>query len=161
MPPEAPSAGLPVQGPAREDVRVLPSLKQRFPLLMVDKVLSWEKWRELRAVKNITVNEIYFQGHFPGYPIFPGALTIECFAQASALLISLSRDEPLAPGMFDAIGTVLDFRFLKPIFPGDRLETHVTLTKRAGTNRMFEGKCYVDNEEAASGKLIIAEIRLP
>lgn len=142
-------------------VQVLDVLKQRFPILMVDKVLSWEKWGELRAVKNISFNEPHFQGHFPGYPIFPGVLTIECFAQASALLIALSRDEPLAPGMFDAIGTVLEFRFLKPVFPGDILESRVTITKMAGTNRIVSGKCFVGNEEVASGKLMFAEIKKP
>jgi 3-hydroxyacyl-[acyl-carrier-protein] dehydratase len=145
----------------RLEVKILANLKQRYPLLMVDRVLSWKKWAELRAIKNITFNEPHFQGHFPGYPIFPGVLTIECFAQASALLIGLSRDEPLAPGLFDAIGTVMEFRLEKPIFPGDRLETHVRIAKMAGSNRIVEGKCFVEQTQVSSGKIIFGEIRLP
>jgi 3-hydroxyacyl-[acyl-carrier-protein] dehydratase len=143
------------------DISVLSNLKQRFPMLMVDKVLSWEKGRELKAIKNISVNEIHFQGHFPGFPIFPGVLTIECFAQAAGLLISLSREKSLPPGVFDAIGTVLDFHFMKPLFPGEQMETHVTITKTVGTNRIVEGKCFVNGEIVASGKLMFGEIILP
>ena len=141
-------------------VQVQSFLRQRFPMLMVDRVISWNKGIELRALKNISADEIQFQGHFPEYPLFPGVLTIECFAQAAAILISMSRDAPLAQGMFDAIGAVLDFHFMKPIFPGDRMETHVTITKTAGSNRIVEGKCYVGDEVVASGKLLFGEIKL-
>jgi 3-hydroxyacyl-[acyl-carrier-protein] dehydratase len=143
------------------DFSVLNLLKQRYPMLMVDKVLSWEKWRELKAIKNITFNEPQFQGHFPDFPIFPGVLTIECFAQSAALLIGLSRDEPLGPGLFDAIGVVMDFHLEKPIFPGDVLETHVKIVKIAGSNRMVEGKMFVNQKSVATGKIIFGEIKLP
>ena len=150
---------MPAETPAVEQ-SVLSHLKQRFPMLMVDKVLSWEKGRELKAVKNITINEIQFQGHFPEFPIFPGVLTIECFAQAAGLLISLSREKPLPPGVFDAVGAVLDFHFMRPLIPGDQMQTHVAITKTAGTNRIVEGKCFVDGEIVASGKLMFGEIKL-
>ncbi len=127
---------------------------------MVDKVLSWQKGKELRTLKNISVNEIFFQGHFPEYPIFPGVLTIECFAQAAAILVRLTEGTSVV-GVFDGIGTVLEFRFLKPLFPGDRLETQVSITKVLGTSRIFEGKCFVEGEEVASGKLLFGKIKLP
>jgi|SRR5579859_771050 len=149
--------------PNEEGVREAPDsslLKQRFPLLMLDKVLSWEKDRELRAVKNISVNDVHFQGHFPECPVFPGVLVIECFAQAASLLVRLTEDPP-AEGVFDAIGMVMDFHFLKPIFPGDRLEVHITLSKTAGTNRMFSGKGSVDGQEVASGKFSLGKLRIP
>jgi 3-hydroxyacyl-[acyl-carrier-protein] dehydratase len=134
-------------------------LKQRFPLLMVDKVLSWEKGRQLRTLKNITVNDIHFQGHFPGYPVFPGVLTIECFAQAATILIRLTEGSSVE-GVFDAIGSVMDFRFLKPIFPGDQLEVQMTMTKTVASSRMFEGKGYVNGEEVASGKFLIGKLKI-
>ena len=149
--------------PNEETARETPGfslLKQRFPLLMLDKVLSWEKDRELKAVKNISVNDTHFQGHFPGHPIFPGVLVIECFAQAASLLVRLTEESSLE-NVFDAIGMVLDFHFLKPIFPGDRLEVHITLSKTAGPNRMFSGKGYVDGQEVASGKFSLGKLRLP
>lgn len=135
-------------------------LKQGFPLLMVDKVLSWERGKELRILKNISVNDIHFQGHFPGVPVFPGVLTIECFAQAASILIRLTEGS-FVPGVFDAIGSVMDFRFLKPILPGDQLEVHMVMTKTVGPNRMFEGRGFVGGEEVASGKFLIGKMRLP
>src|SRR5258706_16249334 len=119
-----------------EEIPDLSFLKQRFPLLMVDKVLSWEKGKELRVLKNISVNDTHFQGHFPEYPVFPGVLTVECFAQAASILSRLTEG-PSVEGVFDAIGSVMDFRFLKPIFPGDQLEVHITMTKVSGSNRIF------------------------
>ncbi len=140
------------------ELPVLDFLKQRFPLQMVDKVLSWEKGRELTTVKNVSVNEPAFQGHFPEVPVFPGVLTIECFAQAAAILVRLTEGEAVE-GVFDAIGSVMDFRFLKPVLPGDRLETHVTITKVVGSNRIFEGKCMVDGEVVATGKLTFGKLK--
>ncbi len=135
-------------------------LRQRFPLLMVDRVLSWEKGKELRILKNVSVNDVHFPGHFPGYPVFPGVLTIECFAQAASILIRLTEGS-FVEGVFDAIGSVMDFRFLKPIFPGDRLEVHMVMTKTVGPNRMFEGKGYVAGEEVATGKFLIGKMKWP
>jgi 3-hydroxyacyl-[acyl-carrier-protein] dehydratase len=143
-----------------DEIPDLSFLKQGFPLLMVDKVLSWEKGRELRTIKNISINEVFFQGHFPEHPVFPGVLTIECFAQTASILIRLTEGSAVK-GVFDAIGAVMDFRFLKPIFPGDRLEVHMLITKTAGPNRMFEGKGYVGGEEVASGKFLIGKLRVP
>ena len=137
-----------------------PFLRQRFPLLMLDKVLSWERDRELRAVKNISVNDVHFQGHFPECPVFPGVLVIECFAQAASLLVRLTEGSSVEK-VFDAIGMVMDFHFLKPIFPGDRLEVHITLSKTAGSNRMFSGKGYVDGQEVAAGKFSLGKLRIP
>lgn len=128
---------------------------------MVDKVLSWELGGVLKAVKNISVNEIYFQGHFPDFPVFPGALTIECYAQAAAILVRLTETAQgiLQPELFDVIANVSDFRFLKPIYPGDRLETHVRITKTLGNNRIVEGQCLVDGEAVAKGKMFFGKVQ--
>ena len=145
------------------EVRVLDILRQRFPILMVDKVLSWEFGGVLKAVKNISVNEIHFLGHFPGFPVFPGVLTIECFAQAAAILVRLTESEEgkSDDSLEDVIGTVSDFRFLKPISPGDQLETHVRITKTMGNNRIVEGQCLVAGEAVASGKLFFGKVKKP
>lgn len=143
-----------------DEIPDLSFLRQRFPLLMVDKVLSWEKGNELRILKNVSVNDVHFPGHFPGYPVFPGVLTIECFAQAASILIRLTEGS-FVEGVFDAIGSVMDFRFLKPIFPGDRLEVHMKMTKTMGPNRLFEGRGYVGGEEVATGKFLIGKMTLP
>jgi 3-hydroxyacyl-[acyl-carrier-protein] dehydratase len=141
------------------EVPVLDFLKQRFPILMVDRVLSYEKGRKIQTLKNISADEIHFQGHFPGYPVFPGVLTIECFAQTAAILIRMIDGE--SPGVFDVIGSVMDFRFLRPLFPGDRLEVWMEITKAAGTNRIIEGKGFVGEEMVASGKFTFGKLALP
>ncbi len=126
---------------------------------MVDRVLSYEKGRKIQTLKNISADEIHFQGHFPGYPVFPGVLTIECFAQTAAILIRMIDGE--SPGVFDVIGSVMDFRFLRPLFPGDRLEVWMEITKAAGTNRIIEGKGFVGEEMVASGKFTFGKLALP
>ena len=78
------------------EIPVLDFLKQRSPILMVDRVLGVEKGRSIRTLKNISVNDVHFQGHFPEAPIFPGVLTVECFAQTAAILIRMIDGE--APG---------------------------------------------------------------
>ncbi len=148
MPNEAPGAELPV----------LEFLKQRFPILMVDRVLSWEKGKSLKALKNISVNDIHFQGHFPESPVFPGVLTIECFAQTAAILIRMEDGE--MPGVFDVIGSVMDFRFIKPLYPGDQLEVRMEITKAAGTNRIIDGKGTVEGETVATGKFSFGKLKI-
>lgn len=142
----------------QSEVPVLDFLKQRFPILMVDRVLSYEKGRKIQTLKNISADEIHLRGHFPGYPVFPGVLTIECFAQAATILIRLT-EESMVEGVFDAIGSVMDFRFLKPLFPGNQLEVHMVMTKAVGENYIFDGKGYVDGEEVASGKFLIGKLK--
>lgn len=139
--------------------RPLDLLKQRYPILMVDRVLALEEGKKIRTLKNISVNEPFFAGHFPGYPVFPGVLTIECFAQAAAILIRLIDGE--SPVLFDVIGSVIDFRFIRPLVPGDRLEVEMVISKAAGTNRIIEGKGYVGEEMVASGKFTFGKLAKP
>jgi beta-hydroxyacyl-ACP dehydratase FabZ len=139
--------------------RVVDLLKQRYPILMVDRVLALEVGKKIRTLKNISVNEPYFVGHFPGYPVFPGVLTIECFAQAAAILIRLIDGE--SPVLFDVIGSVIDFRFNRPLVPGDQLEIEMVISKAAGTNRIIEGKGYVGEEVVASGKFTFGKLAKP
>jgi len=142
-----------------QDLPVLEFLKQRSPILMVDKVLSWEKGKRIRTLKAITVNDIHFKGHFPGFPVFPGVLTIESFAQAAAILIRAEDGEQ--EGLFDVIGSVMEFRFLRPLLPGDRLEVQMEITKAVGTNRIIEGRGTVEGETVATGKFTFGKLRLP
>jgi len=139
--------------------KALELFRQQFPLRMVDLVLSYEKGRFIQTLKNISVDDLHFQGHFPGYPVFPGVLTIESFAQAATILIRLTEGS-VEEGVFDAIGSVRDFRFLKPLFPGDRLEVHMVMAKAAAGNYLFEGKGTVEGVEVASGKFLIGKLKL-
>ncbi len=138
------------------DVPILNFLKQRFPLLMVDRVLSVEPGRKIKTLKNISVNEIHFKGHFPEHPVFPGVLTIECFAQTAAILIHMIDGE--TPGMFDVIGSVMNFHFIRPLEPGDRLEVRMEITKTAGINRIIKGQGFVDGQMVASGAFVFGKL---
>lgn len=145
------------------ETQVLDRLRQRYPMLMVDRILSFEAGKELKTLKAVTVNEPSLPGHFPGFPLFPGVLTIESFAQSASILIELTEESEgtLDAGKVNALGAVLEFRFLKPILPGDRLEIHTTMSKRMGPNYMMEGKGRVGDAEVAVGKFLIGKLDQP
>jgi len=139
------------------EIWALDYLKQRYPILMVDRVLSHEISKKIRALKSITVNDIHFKGHFPGAPVFPGVLTIESFAQTAAILIRMEDGE--TPGVYDVIGSVLEFKFFRPLVPGDRLEIQMEITTAIGTNRIIAGKGFVGEEIVASGKFTFGKFK--
>jgi len=132
-------------------------LSQRFPMIMVDKVLQLEPEKYIRALKNVTGNEIYFQGHFPEYSIMPGVYIIETIAQTSAILLS----EKVIPGEQWVIGSVKDIRLLQPIYPGDQMIIEVTATKIIGNSAIVEGLVRVDDEIVTKGTLLFGKITIP
>ncbi|GAB7079688.1 3-hydroxyacyl-ACP dehydratase FabZ [Megalodesulfovibrio paquesii] len=99
--------------------QILDLLPHRYPFLLVDRVLEWEKGKRIKALKNVTFNEPFFQGHFPGQPLMPGVLILEAMAQAGGLLVSLSLpDMPAKLFVFSGMDKV---RFRRPVHPGDQL----------------------------------------
>lgn len=132
---------------SREILNLLP---HRFPFLLVDKVVSWEKGpdpksragQKIVVIKNVTFNEPYFPGHFPGMPIMPGVLQIEAIAQAACLAY-------LRPGdpKFDFfIASINEARFRKPVLPGDTLTIHAELVRDRGSIIMIKGRAEVDGQ---------------
>jgi 3-hydroxyacyl-[acyl-carrier-protein] dehydratase len=111
--------------------KIIKSLPHRYPLLLVDKVMSLEVNKKIVAIKNVTVNEPHFTGHFPDRPIMPGVLIIEAMAQAGALMVTCAPD-------FDAENKLVYFmsidgvKFRKPVVPGDVLELHVEVVQNRG-----------------------------
>lgn len=105
---------------------ILDLLPHRYPFLLVDRVLSFEPMKSIHAVKCVSINEPFFQGHFPAYPVMPGVLILEALAQAGGIMVIKS----LAPE--DTLGKIFMFtgmekvRFRRPVFPGDKLHLHVT-----------------------------------
>ena len=99
---------------------ILELLPHRFPFLLVDRVLDFEEGRFLRAVKNVSVNEPFFQGHFPGKPIFPGVLILEAMAQATGILAFKSVGK-LEPGELYYFAGIDEARFKRPVVPGDQM----------------------------------------
>ena len=113
----------PVQGEivSREIMDVLP---HRYPFLMVDRVLEVEPFKCLKAIKSVTINEPFFQGHFPSYPVMPGVLILEALAQAGAILVIKSIPEQMDGKIFLFTG-IEKVRFKKSVFPGDQLVLEV------------------------------------
>ncbi len=135
-------------------VAILSHLPHRYPFLLVDRVISYTRGERLRALKNVTVNEPFFQGHFPGRPVMPGVLILEALAQATGILGVRTMDEP--PGedsMYFFVG-IDNARFKRPVVPGDQLILDVELRKVRRGIWMFYGEASVEGRVAASADLM-------
>ena len=106
-------------------IKILP---HRYPFILIDKLEVIEPGKSLIAIKNVTINEPFFQGHFPGQPIMPGVLSLESMAQAGAFLMLSQVEDPLSKNMF--FSSVEKAKFRKPIVPGDQLQIKMELIKR-------------------------------
>ena len=126
---------------------ILKVLPHRYPFILIDKVKIIELGRNLVATKNVTINEPFFQGHFPNQPVLPGVLTIEMMAQAGSFLILSQVENPLSKNMF--FSAVEKARFTKPITPGDKLEINVILERKKLGLCKFKGECLVDKKIVA------------
>src|SRR5208337_4655395 len=122
--------------------RVMEMIPHRYPMLMIDKVVDVVANASATGVKNVSINEPYFQGHFPARPVMPGVLIIEAMAQTAAVLVVHSLG-PAAEGKLVYFMSVDDARFRRPVFPGDRLDVHVTKQRHRGNVWKFEGRAQV------------------
>lgn len=135
-----------------EIVRLLP---HRYPFLMVDRVLSYEKGKSLRAIKNVTVNEPFFQGHFPDKPIFPGVLILEAMAQATGILAFKSIKE-LTPKQLYYFASINNARFKRPVIPGDQIVLNVNYIKERRGIALFHGVATVDGRLVCAADMMCA-----
>ncbi|MFY9841808.1 MAG: 3-hydroxyacyl-ACP dehydratase FabZ [Terriglobales bacterium] len=122
-------------------------LPHRYPFLLIDRVVELERMKRIVALKNVTITEPFFQGHFPNQPIMPGVLIVEAIAQAGGLLLLTevpNRDEMLM--VFTGIEKA---RFRRPVVPGDQLRIEVVVKAWRMTAARLEGKAYVDGKVAA------------
>ena len=131
-------------------------LPHRYPFLLVDRVTEFETGKYLKAIKNVTVNEPFFNGHFPNQPIMPGVLIIEALAQATGLLgFRTMGEEPQKDTLYMLVA-VDKARFKEAVVPGDQLEMHVELVKRKGIMWVFSAEARVDGKLAVSAELMCA-----
>ena len=133
-------------------------LPHRYPFLLVDRVLEIVPDKHILAYKNITQNEPFFTGHFPGKPIMPGVLIIEALAQAGGLLTQLSHVGETDNRMFYMV-KVEGARFKKMVVPGDRLDLDVTIKRVIRNMAVYEGIARVDGVEVATAEVLCAEDR--
>src|SRR6184192_1310457 len=117
---------------------VMQILPHRFPFLMVDRIISFETETKCVGVKTVTINEPFFQGHFPGHPVLPGVMQVEAMAQVASILLFKLTKTSSRVGYFMSADQV---KFRKPVFPGDTIFIHAELTRARG-NRMAKTKCY-------------------
>ena len=124
-------------------------LPHRYPFLLIDRVISID-WNKIVAIKNVTANENYFQGHFPIEPVMPGVLIIEALAQTGAVAI-LSKDE--FKGKIAYFAGIDKAKFRRKVVPGDTLKLEVELTKLRGRAGVGYGIAYVDDKKVCEGEL--------
>jgi len=135
---------------------VMKYLPHRYPFLLIDRVLEFKKDESLTAIKNVTINEPFFPGHFPHRPVMPGVLILEAMAQASAILSLKSVDQlPSADSVFYFVG-IDDARFRRPVEPGDQLRLRSSIKRRMRGMWMYECEAHVAEEMAASASLMCA-----
>ncbi len=133
---------------------ILNLLPHRYPFLLVDRVTELVPGSHVKAYKNLTMNEPFFQGHFPGAPVMPGVLTIEALAQAGVLLVVKSLPELEAnPNMLYMFTGIEKARFRKPVFPGDRLDLECENLRHKMALWKMDAKAYVDGKLVAEGIL--------
>ncbi|WP_256646715.1 3-hydroxyacyl-ACP dehydratase FabZ [Thermomonas paludicola] len=147
----APSVTLPVT--STEIERLLP---HRFPFLLVDRVIEFEKDKRVLAYKNVSYNEPFFTGHFPGQQVMPGVLVVEALAQAGGLLTQLSRDPGVKDGQTFYLVKVDNAKFSRMVIPGDRLELDVELKRRIRNMAQYVGIARVDGEQVACAEILCA-----
>ena len=128
--------------------RILQMIPHRYPMLMVDKVTEMQLAESAIGIKNVSINEPFFQGHFPSEPVMPGVLIIEAMAQTAAVLV-VATFGAKSEGKLVYFMSIDGVRFRRPVLPGDRLELHVKKAQSRANVWRFDGKAIVDGKVAA------------
>ena len=128
-------------------------LPHRYPFLLIDKILNFKKHDYLKAQKNVSNNEPFFQGHFPGHPVFPGVLILEAMAQATALLDFKSNEREKDSLLYYFVG-IDKARFKKPVVPGDIMIIDVKLNQSKRDVHKFTASCMVDETIVCTAELL-------
>jgi 3-hydroxyacyl-[acyl-carrier-protein] dehydratase len=141
--------------------RIQALLPHRYPFLLVDRVVELDPGQRILCIKNVSINEPFFQGHFPGHPVMPGVLVLEALAQAGGLLTQLSLGDGAADKQDKLFYLVKidNARFSSMVVPGDRLELEVKLKRMIRNMAMYECAARVDGKQVASADILCAEGR--
>lgn len=132
-----------------EIMKILP---HRPPFLLVDRIVEMEAGKRIVGLKNVTINEPFFPGHFPGHPVMPGVLIIEAMAQVACVLAILSSDESVRSKV-TYFGGIDNAKFRKPVFPGDQLRMELEVVNCKRGIWYFNGRTYVDDKLVTEAEL--------
>ena len=134
---------------------ILQALPERYPLLLVDRIVELETGIRGVGLKNVTVNEEFFQGHFPGHPVMPGVLILEAMAQLGRIVLGAGS------GHDHRIAAVESARFRRPVVPGDTIRLEVDVEESDGPQRRLRARALVGDERAAEATLIAVPMEEP
>lgn len=132
---------------------IMACVPHRYPFLLIDRVLDYVPEKSVTTLKNVTINEAQFQGHFPGQPIFPGVYIIEAIAQSACFLLVKSAGG-LNREMVYYLGRILKMSFFKPVKPGDQLVSEVTVVRTMNEMALVSAVCMVGESRTAKGELM-------
>ena len=132
-------------------------LPHRYPFLLVDRVIEFEENKRIVCIKNVTINEEVFNGHFPATPVFPGVMIVEALAQASGILAFKSRNRTLDDGYVYYLAGTDKTKFKRSVVPGDQLRLEIEITRLRAHWMKASGKAYVDDNLVCSSLLTCAE----
>ena len=138
--------------------RIAAMLPHRYPFLLIDRVTAFEHGKSVRAIKNVTINEPFFQGHFPGHPVMPGVLIIEAMAQACGVLIKLSVPHDASVPVVFYLVKVDEARFNRIVVPGDQLILEVQHKRTMRNMSLFWCQAMVEGKVAAEAEMLCAEV---
>lgn len=138
------------------DIRhIMQQVPHRYPFLLVDRILETKPGESITVLKNVTINEPFFTGHFPDQPVMPGVLILEALAQAALLLGLASHEDPEKRMMYYFMG-IDKARFKRPVVPGDQLKLHIDLLRSKKAVWKFAGRAEVDGNTVCSAELMAA-----
>lgn len=129
-------------------------LPHRYPMLLVDRVLTWESGKSITAIKNVTANEEFFNGHFPNKPVMPGVLMVEAMAQTAAILSFLTMDQKPDENTIVYFVGIDNVRFKRPVGPGDQLKMDVEILRVARGIWKYKAVATVDGQLAVEAELM-------
>lgn len=134
----------------REIQKILP---HRYPFLLIDRIVEMEPKKRIVGIKNVTINEPFFQGHFPGHPIMPGVLLLEAMAQAAGILAFRSTQDADVENKVIYFMTIDKVKFRKPVLPGDQVRFEMDLIKLRMNISHFKGRAIVDDALVAEAEM--------
>jgi len=132
--------------------KVMSLLPHRYPFLMIDRILEMEPGKRIVGIKNVTINEPFFQGHFPGHPIMPGVLLLEAMAQVGGVYALMNDPKPETKVLY--FMSIDKAKFRKPVLPGDQVRFELELAKERGPIKTFKGTAKVDGALVAEAEMM-------